>query len=115
MSEDPRQEVIRLVQQCMEAAGQAIAEWAERMRPAFEQLTEIARNPEVAAAFERVPNPAGGLACFCLCTRHPDDKGVCDGEAVTTREFISGAFGPVHVPLCAPCAVAQGISEGIPG
>jgi hypothetical protein len=31
---------------------------------------------------------------------------VCDGTAVMTRRL-----GDVEVPLCAPCAVAQGVAE----
>jgi hypothetical protein len=32
--------------------------------------------------------------------------GVCDGAAVMTRQLDD-----VGVPLCAPCAVAQGVAE----
>jgi hypothetical protein len=46
-------------------------------------------------------------ACHCPCaTAHPEDKGVCDGSAVVTRRL-----GETDVPLCAPCAVAQGVAE----
>jgi hypothetical protein len=52
------------------------------------------------------------LPCHCLCgVRHPGDRGICDGEGVTTRRFITETFGAVDVPLCAPCAVAQDITE----
>jgi hypothetical protein len=41
---------------------------------------------------------------------HPDDPGICDvAEPVTSRRYDLPAYGPVDVPLCAPCAVAQGI------
>jgi hypothetical protein len=59
---------------------------------------------------------AGLRSCHCLCRyRHPAETGVCDSEAVTTREFVSDELGSVHVPMCAPCIVAQGVAEGIPG
>jgi hypothetical protein len=45
--------------------------------------------------------------CHCPCGEaHPDDMGVCEGTAVMTRQL-----GDVRVPLCAPCAVAQGVAE----
>ena len=50
------------------------------------------------------------LACHCLCgVLHPDETGVCDMRAVTTRRFESPATGPRDVPICAPCATAQGV------
>jgi hypothetical protein len=50
-------------------------------------------------------------ACHCLCGKaHPDDPGICEVfEPVTTRHFDTPLLGPVDVPLCAPCAAAQGI------
>jgi hypothetical protein len=39
------------------------------------------------------------------------DVGVCDNDAVITRRFAAGLGGEVDVPLCAPCAVAQGVAE----
>jgi len=30
---------------------------------------------------------------------------------VITRRFAAGLGGEVDVPLCAPCAVAQGVAE----
>jgi len=32
--------------------------------------------------------------------------GVCDGSAILTRQV-----GNSQMPLCAPCAVAQGVAE----
>jgi hypothetical protein len=50
--------------------------------------------------------------CLCLCGRaHPADTGVCDGEMVTTRHYETDLYGPVDVPLCAPCAAAQFLAE----
>jgi hypothetical protein len=37
---------------------------------------------------------------------------VCDHRAVITRQVsTSGWGGLLEVPLCAPCAVAQGVAE----
>jgi hypothetical protein len=64
---------------------------------------------EALTSGESLPWPR---PCHCLCVAaHPDDKGTCDMEAVTTRHFETELLGPVDVPLCAPCAVAQGIAE----
>ncbi len=51
--------------------------------------------------------------CHCLCARtHPGDKGICEASgAVTTRHYDTPLLGPVDVPLCAPCAVAQFLAE----
>ncbi len=75
----------------------ATAEAMDKLDPAFRAAVEAAR-----AAF------AGNWgACQCPCaTAHPEDKGVCDGRAVMTRRL-----GEADVPLCAPCAVAQGVAE----
>lgn len=98
------------LRQLMAAFGQALTDWAERMRPAFEALSRALADPEVRAALEaqRDVRP-----CHCLCGKmHPQDRGICEAfEAVTSRRFNSPATGPVDVPLCAPCAVAQGLAE----
>jgi hypothetical protein len=75
----------------------ATAEAAAKLDPAVRAAAQAAR-----AAF------AGNWgACRCPCaTAHPEDKNVCDGNAVLTRR-AAGA----DVPLCAPCAVAQGVAE----
>ena len=104
----------RVFREFAEAIGQAITAYFERMQPAWEQLAEIARHPEVLEAFERERlRHVASQPCHCLCGyRHPADMGICDGEGVTTREFDSAAFSrPVHVPMCAPCLVAQGVTE----
>jgi hypothetical protein len=36
-------------------------------------------------------------------------RGICSTGAVTSRRYDSPELGPVDVPLCAPCAGAQGI------
>ena len=99
--------------QFAEVAGRAAAEWAERMHSAFEQLGEVASRPEIRAMIERAQAArTAHQSCHCLCGKaHPDDKGICDGEGVTTRHFNSPGIGPVDVPLCAPCAVAYGVRD----
>ena len=114
----PGQQIMQAMQRFAEQLGQALAAEVERLRPVFELLAEIASHPEVQAAMREIE--AGRALrrlqpCHCLCGRsHPGAMGVCDGEGVTTRRFDSPATGPVDVPLCAPCAVAQGLAEGIP-
>lgn len=89
-----------------------MGEWLERMRPSLERLAEIAARPEVREALERARSLPRPRPCYCYCPRmHPADKGACDGEGVTTRRFTTEMTGPVDVSLCAPCAVAQGLTE----
>jgi hypothetical protein len=96
-----------------EAAADALGEWAQRVGDATtEALDKL--DPAVRAAIEagRAALEAGrdaliGHDCRCQCgTSHPNDRGVCDHRAVMTRRL-----GNVTVPLCAPCAVAQGFAE----
>jgi hypothetical protein len=93
-----------------QAMGRVISEWLEEWRPVIAAMAEVASRPEVRAAIER--NRAWH-PCHCLCARaHPADEGICEaGSAVTTRRFETELLGPVDVPLCAPCAVAQGLAE----
>lgn len=97
-----------------DAFGRAAQAWLEQHRPFFEAMEKVAQDPRVRAyleARERGEVPSPHRPCHCLCGgAHPGDKGVCDGDAVTTRHFETAALGPVDVPLCAPCAVAQGIA-----
>ena len=98
-----------------EAAGAALGEWAQRVAEATNDALDKL-DPAVRAAVEagRAAVEAGRarltgywLGCQCQCgTAHPDDVGVCDGGAVLTRRL-----GDADVPLCAPCAVAQGVAE----
>ena len=75
----------------------ATAEAKDKLDPAFQAAVEAVR-----AAF----NGDWG-ACQCSCAAaHPQDQGVCDASAVVTRRL-----GDKDVPLCAPCAVAQGVAE----
>lgn len=62
---------------------------------------------------EHPPQRLPPLACWCICGMiHPDDEGICEVlSPVTSRVYDSPLFGVTEVPLCAPCAVAQGLIE----
>jgi hypothetical protein len=91
-----------------QAATAAIGAWQKQVSAATnEALTKL--DPAVRAAVEAGRSALSGdwRKCRCQCgTAHPDDAGVCDGRAVMTRRQ-----GITPVPLCAPCAVAQGVAE----
>jgi hypothetical protein len=91
-----------------QAAAAAMGEWRQQVAAATtEAMGKL--DPAVRAAIEagRAALAGDWRACRCSCgTAHPDDKGVCDGSAVLTRQL-----GEVEVSLCAPCAVAQGVAE----
>jgi hypothetical protein len=97
-----------------EAWGDAIAAYLERMTPFIRALADLAKDPQVQAAI--AARQFGDAVreyrpCHCLCGRaHPTAKGICDMAAVTSRHYDTPALGPVDVPLCAPCAVAQGVA-----
>ncbi len=96
-----------------DAATGALSEWAQRVGDATTEAMEKL-DPAVRAAIDagRAALEAGrdaliGHDCRCVCGQaHPSDLGVCDHRAVMTRRL-----GTVNVPLCAPCAVAQGFAE----
>jgi hypothetical protein len=91
-----------------QAAAAAMGEWRQRVAAATNEALEKL-DPAVKAAMEagRAAFAGDWRACHCPCsTAHPDDKGVCDGNAVMTRRL-----GEADVRLCAPCAVAQGVAE----
>jgi hypothetical protein len=91
-----------------QAAAAALSEWRQRVAVATNEAMEKL-DPAVRAALEagRAALTGDWRACRCRCgTAHPDDRGVCDGRAVLTRRL-----GEADVPLCAPCAVAQGVAE----
>ena len=93
----------------MRDLAEAMGEWLERMRPAFDALLEVANRPEVREAITRAQSQPRPRPCYCFCPRlHPSDKGICDGEGVTTRLFTSKLTGPVDVSLCGPCDAARG-------
>ena len=89
--------------------GQAIADALERMRPAFDALSDVANRPEIRALFERAEKVMRRRPCLCFCSRaHPADRGICEVfDAVITGQFSSDLLGEVDVPLCAPCAAAR--------
>src|ERR1700757_5373282 len=91
-----------------QAATAALGEWRQQVSAATsDALDKI--DPAIRAAVEAGRSALSGdwHACRCQCgTAHPDDAGVCDGRAVMTRRQ-----GITPVPLCAPCAVAQGVAE----
>jgi hypothetical protein len=91
-----------------EAAAAALGEWAQRVTAATaEALGKL--DPAIRAAIDAGCAALAGdwRRCHCPCGEaHPDDMGVCDGRAVMSRQR-----GEVGTPLCAPCAVAQGVAE----
>jgi hypothetical protein len=91
-----------------QAATAALGKWRKQVTAATaEALDEL--DPAVRAALEAARAAFAGnrRGCQCLCpTAHPQDKDVCDGNAILTRRL-----GEAEVPLCAPCAVAQGVAE----
>ena len=98
-----------------QAAAAVVAEWAEQTAAVTaEALHKLASDPAVRAVLQSWRSAVAwpGRDCGCACARsHPDDLGVCDSRAVITRRFTTGPGGDVEVPLCAPCAVAQGVAE----
>ena len=91
-----------------QAAAEALGEWRDQVSAATAEAVEKL-DPAARAAVDAVRAAFAGNwgACQCLCaTAHPADKGVSDGGAILTRRLDG-----VDVPLCAPCAVAQGVAE----
>ena len=91
-----------------QAAADALDQWRKQVSAATaEALTKL--DPAVRAAMEAARAVLVGKlgACQCPCaTAHPQDRNVCDGRAVLTRRL-----GRTDLPVCAPCAVAQGVAE----
>jgi hypothetical protein len=98
-----------------QAAATVAAEWVERTAAVTtESFHKLTADPAVRALLERWRSATAWVAreCECPCANaHPDDIGVCDKRAVITRRLSLGINGLVDVPLCAPCAVAQGVAE----
>jgi hypothetical protein len=86
----------------------ALGQWRKQVAAATtEALDKI--DPAVRAAMDAARTVLSGNwgVCECPCgTAHPQDKNVCDGRALLTRKV-----GQEDMPLCAPCAVAQGVAE----
>src|SRR5579859_5737722 len=89
-------------------AADAASEWSRRVSEAtHDAMGKIEPAVRAAAEAGRMAMTGEWRNCRCQCgTTHPDDLGVCDGQAVMTRK-VSGT----DVSLCAPCAVAQGVAE----
>jgi hypothetical protein len=91
-----------------QTAAAALGQWRKQVTAATaEALDKL--DPAVRAALEAARAVIAGNwgACQCPCaTAHPQDKNVCDGRAVLTRRL-----GTADMPICAPCAVAQGVAE----
>jgi hypothetical protein len=98
-----------------EATTAVVAEWAEQTAALTkEKFRKLASDPAIRAVLEswRITLIWGRRDCECSCARsHPDDVGICDKEAVITRRLTTDVDGDVEIPLCAPCAVAQGVAE----
>jgi hypothetical protein len=98
-----------------EAAATVAAQWAEQTSAAAtDTFRKLTKDPAIAAVLEtwRVGPVWARRYCGCPCVRsHPDDPEVCDGHAVITRRLATDRDGEVDMPLCAPCAVAQGVAE----
>jgi hypothetical protein len=106
---------VRQLVAAWEATAAVVAEWAQRTSAltseAFHKLTS---DPAIRAVLERwrITFLWARRDCECSCaTSHPDDVGICDKDAVITRRLTTDVGGDVEIPLCAPCAVAQGVAE----
>lgn len=109
---------LRQLAAAWQAAAAVAAEWAERTATVTaEEFHKLTSDPAVRAMVAAWRGAAGWPppACECPCAdSHPDDVGVCDRRAVITRRLQAGRAEGADVPLCAPCAVAQGVAE-LPG
>lgn len=92
-----------------QAATAALGQWREQVAAAtYEAAGKL--DPAMRTAVEAARAALAGIlgGCQCPCdTAHPQDQDVCDGRAVMSRR----QRGETAMPLCAPCAVAQGVAE----
>lgn len=102
-----------------EALGDAMASVAATFAPLWTalagMLAELANDPVVRFAMdnpELLRSAQRPSPCHCLCFKaHAGMTGICEAyEAVTTRRYATTALGVVEVPLCGPCAAAQGVT-----
>ena len=103
---DPRQQF----KAAWHSATDAMDQWRKQVTAATSEALDKL-DPAVRAALEAARAAVAGHwgACQCPCaTAHPQDPGVCDGKAVLTRKLQATTD---TVPICAPCAVAQGVAE----
>src|SRR4051794_38083306 len=90
-----------------QAPAAALGQWREQVTAATTEAVDKL-DPVARAAIDALRAALAGDwgACQCPCaTAHPQDQDVCDHSAVLTRRL-----GETDVPLCAPCAVAQGVA-----
>lgn len=106
---------LRQLTAAWEAATAVVTEWAEQTAAiTSEAFHKLSSDPAIRAVLEswRTTLVWGHRDCECVCARsHPDDMGICDQRAVITRRLPTDLGGDADVPLCAPCAVAQGVAE----
>jgi hypothetical protein len=101
--------VIRLI----DAWAETVSAYLDRVGPFIRALGDLAADPQVRAAL--AARQFGEAVrefrpCHCLCGySHREVKAACTMEAVASRHYDSPTVGAVDVPLCAPCAAAQGI------
>jgi hypothetical protein len=91
-----------------QTAAAALGQWREQVTAATTEAVEKL-DPAMRAAVDAVKSALAGNWGLCQCpcdSAHPKDMGVCDGSAILTRRVDDA-----DVPLCAPCAVAQGVAE----
>ena len=103
-SDNPRQQL----NAAWQVATSALDQWQRQVAAATSEAVDKLE-PALRAAVEAARAVVTGNwgACQCPCaTAHPKDKDVCDHSAVLTRRLSDA-----DVPLCAPCAVAQGVAE----
>lgn len=114
MSSDGDNPLQHFIAAC-EATAAVVAEWADRTAAVTsEAFQKLASDPAIRAVLEdwRFTVVWARRDCECSCaTSHPDDVGICDKDAVITRRVTTDLGGDIDVPLCAPCAVAQGVAE----
>lgn len=115
MTVSDQNDPVRQFMAAWEATAAVAAEWAARTAALTrEEFRKLASDPAIRAVLERwhITLIWGRRDCECACARsHPDDVGICDNNAVITRRLTTDLDGDVEVPLCAPCAVAQGVAE----
>jgi hypothetical protein len=106
---------VRQLVAAFQAAAAVTAEWAERTGVVTaEAINKLSNDPAIRALLARwrAATIWDQRRCECRCAdSHPNDVGVCDNRAVITRRLPRSPTGRVDVPLCAPCAVAQGVAE----
>jgi hypothetical protein len=89
-----------------QSAAAALGQWREQVTAATAEAMDKL-DPAARAALEAMRAALAGDWGACPCANaHPQDKDVCDHSAVLTRRLSDS-----DVPLCAPCAVAQGVAE----